>query len=98
VNYSPGLLAALVKGGALLHGERLGEAAHRDGEAVQEADVAKQHKTVAMPTLDEADLRLPLDIALLVRVSWMRAQTDGLVAGDGNPAADGVVWPSPPIS
>jgi len=51
-----------------------------------------------MPALDEADLRLPLDIALLVRVSWMRAQTDGLVAGDDNPAADGVVWPSPPIS
>lgn len=43
-----------------------------------------------MPALDEADLSLPLDVPLHIGVAGVQAQTNGLVAGDGNPAADGM--------
>jgi hypothetical protein len=79
---------ALVEGVALLDGDRLGEAAGGDGEAVEEADAAEQDEAVAVPVLDEADLGLPRQIRSLCAVGGVQAQRDRLVAGRQRPTAD----------
>jgi hypothetical protein len=72
---------AFVEGIVVLDGDRLGEAAGGDREAVEEAGAAEQDKAVAVPVLDEADLRLPFAVLVDLAVTGVQAQRDRLVAG-----------------
>jgi hypothetical protein len=79
-----------IEGVAALDGDRLGETARGDGEAVEEADAAEQDETVAVSAGNEADLGAPLHELALLRVGRVQPQADFFAARDSHSAADRV--------
>ena len=69
---------ALVKGVAVFDGYGLGKATGGDRELIEEANVAEEDKTIAVPVRDEPDRCSPFDVGIILALG-IQPEADRLI-------------------